>query len=151
MKKVLIILTLVLIIALPLSAANYAKPNGVGAGLTLGYPTGLTGRYGMDDFRFLGNFTWDYSNGFYFDVGVLYDITEVTIANLPIYINAGVQTGIGIAETKFQFSVNAIIGASYYFEDVPIELFLNLAPGVAIMPSLGFSPKGGLGAIWYFD
>lgn len=150
MKKMLIVMALILIIALPLSAANYAKPNGAGAGITLGYPTGLTGRYGMDDFRFLGNFTWNYGLGFYLDVGVLYDIAEVDMGGIPIYINAGVQAGIGV-DDGFQLSVNGIVGASYYFEEVPIELFLNLAPGWNILTTSGFSFKGGLGAIWYFS
>lgn len=151
MKKVLLVIALVLIIALPLSAANYSKTNGIGVGLTIGYPTGLTMRYGMDDFRVLGNLTWNYGSGFYLDAGALYDITQVDLGDFPIYINGGAQLGLGISESKFQLSANGIIGASYYLEEYPVELFLNLAPGWTLVGDTGFSFKGGLGGLWYFE
>ena len=149
MKKTLLIIVLVMVLMTPLFAMQ--KSNGVGAGVTVGYPTGLTVRYGMDDFRVLGNLTWDYGSGFYLDAGALYDITEVEVADLPIYINGGVQIGLGVASSSFVFSVNGVIGASYYLEDYPVEVFVNLAPGVAILPSIGGSFKGGVGALWYFE
>ena len=153
MKKVFLVVALVLIIALPLSAAGYMKTNGVGVGLTIGYPTGATVRYGMDDFRLLGNLTWNYGSGISLDIGALYDITEVEIANLPIYINGGALVGIGLND-GFLLSINGIVGASYYLEDYPVEIFLNLAPGFNIIRSdsvHAMSFKGGLGALWYFE
>lgn len=150
MKKVLLVIALVLIIALPLSAANYSKTNGVGVGVTLGYPTGLTMRYGMDDFRILGNLTWNFGSGFYMDAGALYDITQVDLGDFPIYINGGAMLGLGI-NSGFQLSVNGIIGASYYLEEYPVEFFLNLAPGWTLIGNTGFSFKGGLGGLWYFE
>ena len=150
MKKVLLVVALVLIIALPLSAANYSKTNGVGVGLTLGYPTGLTMRYGMDDFRVLGNLTWNFGSGFYLDAGALYDITEVELGDFPIYISGGALVGLGIND-GFQMSVNGVVGASYYLEEYQVEVFLNLAPGWNLFTKSGFSFKGGLGALWYFE
>ncbi|MDD3823900.1 MAG: hypothetical protein PHN93_09165 [Sphaerochaetaceae bacterium] len=154
MKKVFLVLALVLIIALPVSAAGYMKTNGVGAGITLGYPTGLTVRYGMDDFRLLGNLTWDFGSGFSLDVGALYDITDVKLGDFPIYINGGALAGVGLYSNDFLLSVNGIVGASYYLEDYPVEIFLNLAPGANIIKPAGasiFSFKGGLGGVWYFE
>lgn len=154
MKKVLLVLALVLVIALPLSSASYMKTNGIGAGITLGYPTGLTARYGMDDFRLLGNLTWDFGSGFSLDVGALYDITEVEVGDFPIYINGGALVGVGFRGSDFLLSVNGIVGASYYLEDYPVEIFLNLAPGANIIKPASaniLSFKGGLGALWYFD
>src|SRR5690554_5872251 len=151
MKKVLLVIALVLIIAIPLSAANYSKTNGVGVGLTLGYPTGLTMRYGMDDFRVLGNLTWNFGKGFYLDAGALYDLTEVQLGDFPIYISGGALLGLGINKNNFQLSANGIVGASYYLEEYPVEVFLNLAPGWTLVGNTGFSFKGGFGALWYFD
>ncbi|MDC7245518.1 MAG: hypothetical protein PQJ47_06355 [Sphaerochaetaceae bacterium] len=149
MKKTLLIVVLVMVLMTPLFAMQ--KNDGIGVGVTLGYPTGLTMRYGMDDFRVLGNLTWNYGSGFYLDAGALYDITEVEVADLPVIINAGAQLGLGINNSAFAFSVNGVVGASYYMDDYPVEVFVNLAPGVAILPSMGFSFKGGVGALWYFE
>jgi len=151
MKKVLLVIALVLVIALPLSAANYSKTNGIGVGLNLGYPTGLTMRYGMDDFRVLGNLTWNFGSGFYLDAGALYDITEVQLGEFPIYINGGGLVGLGLANSNFQLSVNGVVGASYYLEEYPVEIFLNLAPGWNLFMDSGFSFKGGFGGLWYFE
>ncbi|MFA6822094.1 MAG: hypothetical protein WCR26_07900, partial [Sphaerochaetaceae bacterium] len=63
MKKLFVVIALILVIALPLVAAKPARVNGIGAGLTLGYPSGLTVRYGMDNFRFFGNITNRYAAG----------------------------------------------------------------------------------------
>ena len=38
MKKVLLVVVLILVVALPLSAAKYDKSNGIGIGLSGGYP-----------------------------------------------------------------------------------------------------------------
>jgi len=149
MKKTLLILVLVMVLMTPLFAMQ--KNDGVGVGVTLGYPTGLTARYGMDDFRVLGNLTWDYDSSVYLDAGVLYDLTEVEVADLPIYINGGALVGLGVSGGKIAVSFNGVVGASYYLNDYPVEVFLNLAPGVSVLPSMGWSFKGGLGALWYFE
>ena len=148
MKKVLLVIALVLVIALPLSAAKY---NDIGVGVTLGYPTGLTMRYGMDDFRVLGNLTWNFGSGFYVDAGALYDITQVELGDFPIYINGGGQLGLGLSSSAFQLSLNGVIGASYYLEEYPVEIFLNLAPGWTLLGNTGFDFKGGFGGLWYFE
>jgi hypothetical protein len=55
MKKVILVLALVLIVALPLTAASYMKTNGLGVGLSGGYPvSGVAIKYDMDDLRVVG-------------------------------------------------------------------------------------------------
>jgi len=149
MKKGIVLIMLIVLLMTPVFSAP--KNNGVGVGLTLGYPTGVTMRYGMDDFRVLGNLTWNFGSGFYLDAGALYDVTEVELGEIPLIINGGALLGLGINNSDFAMSVNGVIGASYYMNEYPVEIFLNLAPGVAILPSMGMSFKGGFGALWYFE
>ncbi len=148
MKKAIILIVLATLLVTPVFSA--VQGSDIGVGLTLGYPTGLTMRYDMDDFRVLGNLTWDFGSGFYIDGGALFDITTVDLGDIPLEINGGALVGLGMSSSKFAASVNGVIGASYYLEEYPVEVFLNLAPGLAILPGLGFSFKGGLGALWYF-
>ncbi len=151
MKKLFVVIALILVIALPLVAAKPVHANGFGVGAYLGYPIGLTFRYGMDNFRIFGNLTNHYAAGAYLDLGVLYDIFSFEISGVPFFFNAGAQVGLGYyAEQPFEMSANGVVGLSYYFDKQPIELFLNVAPGYTFLGNPRFDIKSAIGGIWYF-
>lgn len=153
MKKVILVLALVLVIALPLSAAGYMKTNGIGVGLSGGYPvSGVAVKYGMDDFRLVGTVGYNYgvNSGIAIEAGAQYDLTEFDIDGIPFYVNVGVTGAIGIG-SPFTLSVNVPFGVSYFFEDFPMEAFLKVGPGVKILDKVGFDIGGAIGALWYFE
>ena len=151
MKKVLLVLALVLVIALPLSSASYMKTNGIGVGLSGGWPvSGVAVKYGMDDFRLVGTVGYNFGGGFALEAGAQYDVTEFDIDGIPFYVNVGVTGAMNIGST-FGLSVNVPVGVSYFFEDFPVEAFLKVGPGVRILPSLGFDIGVALGGLYYFD
>ena len=134
MKKVFLVVALVLIIALPLSAAGYMKTNGIGVGLSGGWPvSGVAVKYGMDDFRLVGTLGYNYNGG------------------VPFYVNVGVTGAISAGGPDFTLSVNVPFGVSYFFEDFPVEVFLKVGPGLRILPDLGFDIGVALGGLWYFE
>ncbi len=152
MKRLFIVIAVILTIALPLMAAkNPVRPNDFGAGLYLGYPAGLTVRYGMDDFRIFANITNYFRAGANLDVGALYDIVSFDVGGRPLYINAGAQIGFGYyMDSKFTMSANGVVGASYYFDEFPLEVFASVAPGYQFLGGSKFDIKGGAGGVWYF-
>ncbi|NLA93083.1 MAG: hypothetical protein GX842_06610 [Spirochaetales bacterium] len=151
MKRLFIVIAIILIIALPLVAANSIRPDGFGAGLYLGWPMGLTVRYGMDDFRIFANVTNYFAAGANFDVGALYDIVSFDVGGRPLYINAGAQIGLGYyVGSLFTMAANGVVGASYYFDEFPLELFVNVALGYRFLGAPGFDYKAGAGGVWYF-
>lgn len=151
MKKVFLVLALVLIIALPVSAAGYMKTNGVGVGLSGGWPvSGVAVKYGMDDFRLVGTLGYNYNGGFAIEAGAQYDWTEFDIDGIPFYVNVGVTGAISIG-SEFHLSANVPVGVSYFFEDFPVEVFLKVGPGVKILPDLGFDIGVALGGLWYLE
>lgn len=151
MKKVWLVIALVLVVALPLSAAQYDKTNGIGVGLSLGYPSGVTVKYGMDDFRFFGTLGSEFGSDVYLDAGVLYDITEFEIESLPFYVSAGASIGLGFG-SDFELAVNGVVGASYFLEQYPVEVFLNVSPGYRIITERdAFDINAAVGALWYFE
>jgi predicted small secreted protein len=151
MKKVLLVIALVLVIALPLSAANYSKTNGIGVGVSGGYPvSGVAVKYGMDDFRLVGTLGYSFASAFALEAGAQYDVTEFDIDGIPFYVNVGVTGAISIGG-DFGLSVNVPVGVSYFFEDFPVEVFLKLGPGVKILPSVAFDFGGALGGLYYLD
>lgn len=155
MKKVLLVVALIMVIALPLSAASYSKTNGIGIGINLGYPSnGVAFKYGMDDFRLVGTLGWNLSGKTLIDleVGAQYDWLEFDIEGIPFYVNAGVTAAIGLAgEDSFSLAAAVPVGVSYFFEEVPIEAYLKLAPVIGIIPGFGFGVSASIGGLWYLE
>jgi predicted small secreted protein len=156
MKKVLLVIALVLIIALPLSAANYAKTNGLGVGVNLGFPfNGAAVKYGMDDFRAIGTLGWNFTNSSLdVEVGAQYDVYEFEIGELPFYVNAGVTANVGLfgAKDSFTLAVAVPVGLSYFFEEMPIEAFFKLAPALLVVPGVDWGGiNASIGGLWYLE
>lgn len=147
MKKTMLVIVIVLLLMTSLFASE--RYTGIGAGLTVGYPAGLTGRYDLDGMRIVANVSTPYGSGIYLDGGVLFQIAEVAIADIPFFIDGGAQLSIG-AFGGFYFTVNALANMSWYVPSAPIEVYAYIAPGMLISPKIDFDFKGGLGALYYF-
>lgn len=152
MKKVLLVLALVLVIALPVSAAGYMKTNGIGVGLSGGWPvSGVAVKYGMDDFRLVGTVGYSFNSAFAIEAGAQYDVTEFDIDGIPFYVNVGVTASMNIG-SGFGATINVPVGVSYFFEDFPMEVFLKVGPGIKLLPApLGFDIGVALGGLWYLE
>ena len=149
MKKVLLVIALILVIALPLSAA---KTSGIGVGVSGGWPvSGVAVKYAKDDFRAVGTLGYSFNSAFALEAGAQYDVTEFDIDGIPFYVNVGVTGAMSLGGGSFGLSVNVPVGVSYFFEDYPVEVFLKIGPGVKILPSVGFDIGGALGGLWYLD
>ncbi len=149
MKKTILVVLLVLVLMTSLFAAE--RRSGLGVGLTVGYPAGVSARYDLDFMRVVGNISTPYFSGVYLDAGGLFQIAEVAIADIPFFIDGGAQLSIGANKGKFYFTANALASMSWYVQSMPIEVFAYLAPGIRIFPSpIKFDFKGGLGALYFF-
>ena len=42
------------------------------------------------------------------------------------------------------------MGLAYQFEEAPVDVFAEIAPGLALLPDLGFYIGGGIGARYFF-
>lgn len=150
MKKTFLIIALVLVLVLPLAAA---KPSGVGVGVTGGYPfSGAAVKYGMGDFSFVGTLGYNYNKALSIEGGAQYDVYDFAIGDIPFSVNAGVTAAVSIGFSGgFALSANVPVGLSYFFDKMPIELFLKFTPGVAILPKIGFYWGASIGGLYYLD
>lgn len=162
-KKILIIVALICLVALPLMAASYngvTKKNSVSVGLNLGTNTGVGMRFGMGDFDILANvglnnFSANVLAGDVAASYLVYTIDGGRNLQFPITVGAGVTTALGFGN-NVNFNIGAIVpvGIEYTFKDVPVTLYLRLAPGVSILQAnkikVGFDFAGYLGALWNF-
>ncbi len=133
MKRTLLVAILIVCSLFALSASRYDRADGLGIGLSAGYPVaGVAVKYGVGNSRFVGTVGYNYSNNLAVEAGVQYDLSRSNSNSSPLYFTIGI-TGTANFNPEFNFfSINVPLGLSYYFLDAPIELFVKLAPGMRI-------------------
>ncbi len=129
-----------------------------GIGFILGDPSGFTAKYFIS-----GNDAIDAGigpsgrDGFYLYVDYLRHFrTLFPVSELSLYVGAGIGLHEHDEESKHheedEVSLEARLplGIAYTFRQVPIEVFLELAPALEFIPDIDFDLRGGLGARYYF-
>lgn len=64
------------------------------------------------------------------------------------FIGIGGKLGVGDGEEVF--GPRLPVGLGYFFGGAPVELSLEVAPGIAVLPETSFMVDAGLAARWYF-
>lgn len=128
MKKILIVLIFALLLAFPLTAnvlqdSDFSVGVGAGAGATF-----ATGRLDFDrTMSAVLNVGFGYwgTRGFYLRPQFQYAISELEfdIDLLRFYPYVAVAAPVGFSGLGVDLGVSAGAGLSYYFQDVPLEIF----------------------------
>jgi len=111
-----------------------------GIGIIIGNPTGLNGMLRLSDKSFLeASVAWNIVDTSYLMITASYVFYSFSFSieslNFPIYLGpyvaiiAGDVSGVGIGFEA---------GVSYFFEQIPLEIFIELIPGITILPETDF-------------
>ncbi len=152
MKKIVLFVILIVFSLSDLSAQD----KGYGAGIILGAPTGISGKYWLDKtnaidaaigYSFLEN-----ASRFSFHVDYLYHNYSIIKSSIvvPVYYGFGLRMRFKSGE-EGSVGIRGVLGASLYLRDQPIELFVEIAPSFRLLPSTALDFDAGLGARYYFD
>lgn len=154
------VLTLISIVALSIlvPSALMAKEKGpVGVGLVLGNPSGLSVAWRLDEINTIqAAFAWSIMDNpgvsatadylFHFD-----DVLTIDKVTIPLYAGIGAKLDLPLVEdTIFGLGLRIPLGARWLFTDIPLEIFLEIAPGMRFIPKSAFDLGFGFGARWYF-
>ncbi len=148
MKK----LFLISIVAL-FSVGVFAQDSGLGLGLIFGEPTGLSAKMWTSERTALdAAVAWSFSGLGWVHIQAdflihNYDIISVSKGKLPLYYGVGAYTAFS---SNFGLGIRVPLGLAYQFEGAPVEVFVEVAPGLALLPALGFYIGGGIGARYFF-
>lgn len=66
----------------------------------------------------------------------------------PVYAGAGGR--LSVREEDIEAGVRVPIGLTYLFHRAPVDVFLEIVPGMRLVPETSFDLQGGLGARYYF-
>jgi hypothetical protein len=149
---------LVLLIAASAFAAPLDRdPEGVGLGIILGEPTGFSaawrpeGRFWVD-----GGLAWSLPSFAQLHVDACLDLGDFRTADLPdmhfpLWVGVGprFRVGAGTGYDAFNMGIRVPIGFGFWHDGLPIEGFLELAPGVGVYPNTEFIFDGGVGARFF--
>jgi hypothetical protein len=160
-----IVMVLLVLIVVPLSSASLRTSSAAyskfALGLNLGTNTGLGFQYRANrDFDVIGNLGLNNFGVSHlsFDMAANYKINEFYIdrADFDVTMGIGVNVGIPLDDNHgVNFSVLVPFGIVYHFTEVPIDMYVRIAPGIRIINegnvdvNVGFS--GFIGALWRFD
>lgn len=155
MRKVCVAFAFLITVA----TLSVSAQEGFGLGIVLGEPTGISAKLWFNDssamdaaaawsFRGPNNFQGD--GVFYLHADYLFhsfDVFPVNEGLVPLYFGLG---GMLTLEQDPQLGIRAPVGIEYIFESAPLEIFLEVAPGIGLFPATRFEVSGGLGIRYYF-
>ncbi|MFA5498353.1 MAG: hypothetical protein WC327_02290 [Candidatus Cloacimonadia bacterium] len=148
MKKSLILLVLML---LPLLV--FAE---TGIGIIVGQPSGISFKQWLGGSNAVdAAVAWSFleGGGLYGHVNYLYENkSNVADLNIPWFWGIGANVGSWKSgdDLEIGLGVRVPIGLNFRFQKIPSELFFEVAPGLDVVPSVGFGIGGALGYRFIF-
>jgi len=145
--------TVILFTILFLSAAN-AQSKGIGLGLIVGEPTGISFKYWTGSTTaFDAALAWSFIDEGAFHIHgdyIFHNFTLITIpeGKLPFYYGIGARIKTA-NDTKL--GVRVPLGLAYLFNSAPIDIFLEIVPILDLTPKTDFAINAALGARYYFN
>ncbi|MFA7228324.1 MAG: hypothetical protein WC061_04750 [Melioribacteraceae bacterium] len=149
-------LSLTALVILTLSSfSGYSQDKGFGLGIILGEPTGVSGKYWLDEsWAIDAGLAYSFAHPnktFSFHADYLFhDETLIRSSlRLPVYygIGARLHAGNGGGNT---FGARGVIGIVWIPENTPFDLFIELAPVFNLFPETSLHLDLAVGGRYYF-
>ena len=151
MRKILLML------AMFVGSGSAFAGAGTGVGVVVGSPNGFTVRHWMDEGNsFEGSAGWSISGSrFQVNANYLYTISDafkIQEASFDVFFGGGLsfRTKSGRQNGEVVFGPRLPVGVSYEFTDPNIEVFVQGALNVGVIPSSDVYADANLGVRFYF-
>jgi len=165
MKKTLVAAIMIALLAATTRAAEVAtnalgRAKGAfdrrfGVGVILGEPIGASLKYWLNERIALdAAVAWSFGNedNFEFHTDVLFhefDWIPVSRGRLPFYFGGGIRLKLQDNDDD-RFGIRGPVGLSYLFEDLPLDVFVEIGPVIDFTPKTRGGVTGGIGARYWF-
>jgi hypothetical protein len=129
--------------------------SGLGAGVMLGEPTGVSLKYWLSETSAIdGVIGWSFSDRDDFQVHSdylyhLFDVIPIESGRLPLYFGGGLRYKLRDGRDDL-FGIRAVAGLSYHFDDLPIDIFFEAGPILDVAPDVDVRYTVGIGARYWF-
>jgi hypothetical protein len=165
MRKI-ILLALAMMLAISTAAAaevwigghtitdgDYAGARGLGIGIVLGEINGLSIKnWVSSEHAVQFDLNWDLNYGG-IGIGAAYLIHNFNIIQadnnlFPFYF--GIKGWAAFASGPASAGIQVPLGFSWIPKRAPIDVFVQIEPGISIIPDMHFAPGGGIGIRYWF-
>lgn len=150
MKSLLLVAAFVL--AAPAQASEAGtKEKPLGAGVILGVPFGVTGKYWLDGNRAVQSAVGAFDGDFTWTGDFLYHLDDVLPkgrdGRLPLYGGLGFRLR---EDDRRFFGFRFIVGISFFAARHPLEIFAEAGPVLRVAPTTRGTADGAAGVRYYF-
>ncbi|GAB4303675.1 MAG: hypothetical protein Kow0090_19260 [Myxococcota bacterium] len=132
-----------------------------GLGIILGEPSGITGKLWLTEGNALQmTASWSLNHDSFIVIGdytysFWYIIRSADAVAFPLYVGFGGALGIGGKEHPWdksdpKLALRIPLGLAVAFRRAPVEIFLEVAPAILVIPEVEGDVMGGIGARFYF-
>jgi hypothetical protein len=147
------ILSYVTILILFSSISIFSQNKSFGAGIILGEPTGISGKYFLSENNAIDvAIAWSFKKvaAFHIHADYLYhdyNFFNVKTGKLPIYFGIGGRIKL---EEKSRLGFRIPVGIAYEFPRAPVDIFVEIVPLLDVVPDTQFDFNGAVGVRYYF-
>ena len=129
-----------------------AQDSGFGVGAIFGEPTGLSLKSWLSSKNAIdAAVAWSSIDDYlYLHADFLihnFNVIDVSDGQLPLYFGIGAKVGFG---NDLIFGARVPIGLDYMFSGAPVDIFVEIVPGLTIVPGIDFDIDGGIGVRYWF-
>ncbi|MGB6033789.1 MAG: hypothetical protein WBG01_17770 [Bacteroidota bacterium] len=131
-----------------------AQNKDFGAGIILGEPTGISAKYWVSTVNALdAGVAWAFTRKGFFHIHAdyLWHFPDVIESTERFVLYAGVGGRLGFEDDRTRLGVRIPGGISFWLRGAPIDIFLEVAPILELIPSTKLTGNGGLGIRYFFD
>ena len=133
---------------------SIAQSSGLGLGLILGEPTGIsmkywTGRTTAIDGAVawsIGKYSGTHLHGDY--LWHIFNLINIRRGKLPFYYGVGARLGLGGKENRV--GIRGVAGLAYLLADLPLDVFLEIAPVFDLSPKTDLDLNAAIGIRYFF-
>lgn len=145
----------IFLVLLVYSGAAFAQSNGFGLGIILGQPTGISAKYwtsGSTAFDFGLGYSFEKNSRMQLHADYLFHTKDLfnTSENISLYYGPGARLRL-VENADSRLGVRFDVGIVWVPRNSSIDVFVEVAPLLDIIPETDFSINGGIGVRYFFN
>jgi len=136
------------VIAITIVPSSFSQTQGLGVGLSLGNPTGLSVKAWISHTNAIQvGVGWNYHNDSYVEAEYLMHSLHAIKSKeqFPLYYGPGITLG-----SSNTLGIHFLGGIAWCSRNTPIDIFLHVSPVLYLTPSSEFDVEAALGIRYFF-
>jgi len=145
---------ILILLCLLVSHQSDAQNKDFGVGIILGEPTGISAKYWVSTENAVDvGVAWAFTSKGFFHIHAdyLWHFPDAIESTERFVLYAGVGGRLGFEDDKTRLGVRVPGGIAYWPKGAPIDVFLEVAPILELIPATKLTGNVGLGIRYFFD